>query len=177
MGIQSPGLANMAYDATQFVQQDAIASARVVDRDFVRSERLGLLVGGAGIGALVGGFAAMALGQPSVWAMILTAAPVLTLALYLTALTLTDAMRRNARGCATVAGLHAAALMAWPFTSLFTSVNSLNFFIAPALAMGSLVLFASCWSGPSRGVYRLAAQGALVALIGAHQGMIVLMAS
>lgn len=174
MGIQRRGLANMAYDSTQFVQQATIAAP---ERDFVRSERLGLLVGGAGVGALIGGFAAMALGQPTLWVMILTAAPVLTLALYLTARTLTDAMRRNARGCATVAGLHAAALIAWPLTSLFTAVNSLNFFIAPVLAMGSLVLFASCWSGSSRGVYRLAAQGALVALVAAHQGVIVLMAS
>ena len=174
MGIQDRGFVDMAYDSTRFVQQEAVAAS---ERDFVRAERLGLLVGGAGIGALIGGFAALALGQPSLWVMILTAAPILTLALFLTARTLTDAIRRNARGCATVAGLHAAALIAWPFTSLFASVNSLNFFIAPVLAMGSLVLFASCWSGPSRSVYRLAAQGALVALIGAHQSMIVLMAS
>lgn len=163
----------MAYDAGRFIQQNAIAS----ERGFLRSERIGLLVGGAGLGVLCGGFAALAFGKPDLWLMIATAAPVLVLALYLTGETLSDALRRDARGCATAAGLHAAALLSWPFVSLFAPVSMPAFFIAPVLAMASLVLFASCWSGPSRAVYRLAAQGALVALIGAHQGFIVLMAS
>lgn len=164
----------MAYDSTLFVHQ---APTVAVDRDFVRSERLTLLMGGAAGGALAGALAAMSFGGLTIWLLIATAAPVLILALYLTAETLTDALKRHARGCATAAGVQAAALLAWPFTSLFTPLNGLNYFIAPTLAMGALVLFASCWNGASRAVYRTAAQGALVALVAAHQGVIVLMAT
>jgi hypothetical protein len=146
-------------------------------RTLYRSERLSLLRGGLALGGLAGGAAAIALGNQNLWVIILASAPFLAAALYLTSNMLVDALRRDARGCATAAGMHAAALLAWPFMSLFTPVSAYLYFTAPVLAIATLVLFASCWSGPSRAVYRLAAQGAVVALVAAHQGVIVLMAN
>ena len=45
--------------------------------------------------------------------------------------------------------------------------------VAPGLARSGLVLFASCWEGSARAVYRASAQGALMAAIAAQQGVFV----
>jgi len=168
----------MAYDAAGFVDFGVAAPNAVAPvRELYRSERLGLLAGGIALGGFAGVAAAIGMGNQGIWTLIFSAAPFLVAALYLTSHMLSDALRRSARGCATAAGMHAAALLAWPLSSMFTPLGELNFFIAPVLALGTLVLFASCWTGSSRTIYRLGAQGAIVALVAAHQGVIVLMAS
>jgi len=142
---------------------------------FGRTERLVLLIGASAFGGLVGLTFALAVGRWELWAVALTGAPVLVLALHLTAETLRDALRRDARGCAGAACMHVAALLAWPMLALSIPLGALNFFIAPGLALATLALFASCWGGPSRVAYRIAAQGALVAAVAAHQGIMVVM--
>lgn len=163
----------MAYDSTLYMDAPAPAAAAIaIDpaHDFRRAERLVVLSGASAIGALVGFGAAMAIGRLPLWTVILAAAPFMVLALHLTAATLRDGIARNAYGCATAAGLHVAALLAWPLTSLFSPLSPVNFWIAPMAAMTALFLLASCWQGDTRGVLRISTLGLLVATIAAHQG-------
>ncbi|MGE0740689.1 MAG: hypothetical protein AB7O98_05040 [Hyphomonadaceae bacterium] len=171
----------MAYDAAIPVNAPSglalpqTFSAETVRKDFRRIERLVLLLGASAFGSVIGFGAALAMGRVDVWLVVLSAAPFLVLALHLTSQTLRDGFERRAIGCSIASVMHAAALLAWPLTSLFTPLGQLNFFIAPTLALATLILFASCWSGPSRAVYRVAAQGALVAALAAQQGVMVLL--
>ncbi len=168
----------MAYNSALVLNSDvALAPLDAPEgvRDFRRFERLVVLFGASALGGLIGVSAAIATGRLDLWIMVAAAAPFFIVALHLTNLTLRDALRREARGCSIASVGHAAALLAWPMTALLTPLGSLNFFIAPVLAMSTLILFASCWGGSSRVVYRTCAQGALVALVAAHQGMMVVM--
>ncbi|HEX8900567.1 hypothetical protein [Vitreimonas sp.] len=165
----------MAYDAMLSAGRTNVSVPGTRDH-FLRSERLVLLTGAVAIGALIGFAAAIMTGRTSAWVVIGTAAVAITFALYLTSLTLVDALRRDARGCATAAALHGAALLSWPMTSLLTPLSEAIYWIAPAAAISSLVLFASCWGGSTRAVVRTTAQGALVAALAAHQGALLIMA-
>lgn len=143
--------------------------------DFHRPERLAVLGGSVALGGLAGFSLAMTLGGMNIWAIVAVAAPALALALHLTSRTLKEAFSCGAHGCAAAAVMHGAALLAWPFTGLLTPLAPTNFWISPALALGTLILSASCWGGPPRTVYRLAAQGILIAALAAHQGTIMIM--
>ncbi|WP_167755734.1 hypothetical protein [Vitreimonas flagellata] len=169
------GLTLMAYDAVLTANQATAIVAEPRDY-FLRSERLVLLTGAVAIGALMGFAATIMTGRTDPWVVIATAAVAITFALYLTSLTLVDALRRDARGCAIAAGLHCAALLSWPMTSLLVPLSEAIYWIAPVAALSSLVLFASCWGGSARAVYRMTAQGALVAALAAHQGALLIMA-
>lgn len=169
----------MAYDATlnfnaaEALRAHAPAAVALQSREnFVRFERFVILVGGASFGAAAGFGVAIALGRMDLWTVLLTAAPLMVLALYLVARTLQEGMTRHAHGCTTAAIMHAAALLAWPMTSLFAPLSGMSFWIAPVAAMATLVLFASCWTGPSRAIYRLGGQAAIVAALAAHQGLL-----
>ncbi len=166
----------MAFDSSRIVVADAawIDPHAGVRSDFHRPERLVVLGGSLAVGALAGFSVAIILGALSAWEIALIAAPVLTLALYLASQTLREGFARNAYGCVTATALHGAALIAWPLGGLLTPLAPAAFWLAPALAVGSLIMFASCWTGRSRTVYRLAAQGALVAALAAHQGTLLL---
>lgn len=172
----------MAYDSAPFFNTPAsvIAAARPTHpfelrSDFQRAERLAVLLGASALGALAGASVALAFGRLDLWVVVLAATPFLVLALHLTAVTLREGLQRDAFGCSIASILHVSALLAWPMTSLFIPLGSFNFFIAPALAMATLVLVASCWGGSPRAVYRTCARGALVAAVAAHQGMMVIM--
>lgn len=166
----------MAYDATLTFNRQAVLRPQtaVADRrdDFRRLERLVILTGGASAGAAAGFMAAIAFGPLDLRIVLLGAAPMVALALYLVARTLEEGMRRHAVGCTTAAIMHAAALLAWPMTSLFAPLSAMSFWIAPIAALSTLVLFASCWTGPSRAIYRLGGQAAIVAALAVHQGML-----
>jgi hypothetical protein len=103
-------------------------------------------------------------------------AVLIPLALYLCSQTLRESFSRGAYGCACATIVHAAALLAWPLTALFTPLSPLSFWMAPIVATSALVLFASCWGGPARAVYRLSLQGFIVAAAAMYQGALVLMA-
>ena len=135
--------------------------------DFLRSERLVTLIGACAFGAAVGFGVAVAVGQADMWALFFTAAVVVAVALYPASANLADATWKQSPGCKTAALLHLGALLAWPLATQFA--GSL-YWIAPATALLSLVLLASCWSGPSRVVYRMGLQGVLVAALAAQQG-------
>jgi hypothetical protein len=167
----------MAYDAARFIEAEVEVEAPSAPprEDLRRTERLVVLVGATALGALMGFTAALAMGRMEWWMSVFAAAPFFVLALYLTAQTLRDALARNATGCSTAAAAHAAALLAWPLASLFIPIGALNFVVAPALALATLVLFASCSGGPALAMYRVAAQGALVAALAAHQSVLVML--
>jgi hypothetical protein len=93
------GLTHMAYDAMLTADQANVSLAAARD-DFRRAERLIMLIGAVSMGALVGFAATIMTGRTDTWVVIATAAIGITFALYLTSLTLVDALRRDARGCA-----------------------------------------------------------------------------
>lgn len=168
----------MAFDGSRIRVADisTLEAATAPRLDFQRPERIVVLSGALAIGSLAGFALAMSFGALNVWVLAAIAAPVLLVALHLTSRTLEEAISREAYGCAASAALHGAALLAWPLTALLTPLSPITFWIAPALALSTLVLSASCWGGPPRTVYRLMAQGLLVATIAAHQGTILYMA-
>lgn len=151
---------------------EATATPRL---DFHRPERIVVLSGALAVGSVAGFALAMSFGGLNVWALAAIAAPALIFALHLTSQTLEEAIARNARGCAVSAAMHGAALLAWPLTALLTPLSPMSFWIAPVLALSTLVLSASCWGGSPRTVYRLMAQGVLVAALAAQQGTILFM--
>jgi len=148
---------------------------RTVVADFDRGGRLGLLSGAMALGALGGTVAAFTLGRVEPWLAMTMATPFLALALYLTSAALRDCMARKSYACATAVGLNISMLLAWPIAGAFIPTASALYFVLPALALGTLFMFASCWSGSARAVYRLAAQGALIAVVVAQQGVMVVM--
>lgn len=151
------------------------ASVSPVRTHFIRGERLVVLFGATAFGAALGFGAAISSGRLDMWVMALIAAPVLAIAAHLTIRTLSEALAARAYGCATASVLHVAALMAWPMTAMFAASAPNLFWVAPLLALSALVLFASCWGGGARAVYRASLQGALVAAIAAQQGVQVLL--
>ncbi|HRE43578.1 MAG TPA: hypothetical protein PKY87_06360 [Terricaulis sp.] len=162
----------MAFDASV----SAPVSAKAIPREhFIRAERLTVLLGASALGAMIGFAGALASGRLEPWALALIALPVLAFAAHLTIQTLSEAFAARAWGCAAAAGLHVAALMAWPMIALMASSSPALFWFAPGLAFAGLILFASCWEGASRAVYRVSAQGALIAAIAAQQGLGVLL--
>jgi hypothetical protein len=165
------GLTVMAFDGALLGLTTPPSEASLVP--WRRDERLVVLVGGAALGAMAGFVAALWSGRVEIWTLALIAAPVLALDLHLTSLTLADAFRRRAHGCAIACALHALAVLGWPMAALAAALTAPAFWIAPALALTALVLFASCWRGESGALYRMGAQAALVAALMAQQGVFV----
>lgn len=169
----------MAYDSTLRIDGEAITRPAIIVSDrreeFRRLERIMVLTGASAFGAVAGFGVAMTFGRLDLWEIIVSAAPLLSLSLYLTGKTLSDAMKRKAWGCSTASCLHAAALLAWPMTALLTPLNEANFWIAPLAAMATLVLFASCWGGASRAIYRLGVQGIVIGGLLTHQGALLIL--
>jgi hypothetical protein len=161
----------MAFEASVLPSRTV---TRAAPREtFVRSERLVVLTGASALGAAIGFAVAMTSGRVDLWVLALVALPALALAAHLTIQTLSEAFASRAWGCASASVLHVAALMAWPMTALVSAGSPALFWIAPGVALTALVLFASCWEGSARAVYRSGAQGALVAAIAAQQGVFV----
>jgi len=155
----------MAYDSTAFVN----AAAAAPRNEFRRSDRLVVLMGGAALGALAGLGVALALGRVGAWSLI-AVAPVFLVAAYFAIATLRDAIERRAYGCAAAAAAVASSLLAWPACALFFPMSALAFWAAPAAALGSMVLLASCWSGAERAVYRLSGEALSLCAIAAFFG-------
>ncbi|HYD86701.1 MAG TPA: hypothetical protein VEA80_04440 [Vitreimonas sp.] len=145
--------------------------ARPPRANFLRSERLVFLVGAAGLGGLIGFVMAVAMGRQDMWSQLLAGAPVLALALLLACATFVEAQRRAAYGCSVMAAAHGMSLIAWP---LFIPLPA-AFWVAPALALGSVALLASCWNGSSSVIYRAGAQASLVAALAAYQGVLIVL--
>jgi hypothetical protein len=170
----------VAYDsAAIFGEVDVGVKTRpayVGRSEFRRLERIVVLVGGAAVGGAVGFVTEIAIGRPSLAVLVVSGAVFTAFALYLCSQTLRESLVRRAYGCTAAAVIQAAALLAWPLTALFAPVSPLAFWLTPLIAISSLVLFASCWDGPPRAIYRLSLQGALVAGLAAYQGALVMMA-
>jgi hypothetical protein len=169
----------VAYDSAAIFGEDDIGvktrPAYAGRKEFRRLERIVVLAGGVALGATVGFVTELAIGRPSLSVVIASGAVFTAFALYLCSQTLRESLVRRSIGCATATIIHAAALLSWPLTALFASLSVLAFWSAPAIAISGLVLFASCWDGPPRAIYRLALQGALVAGLAAYQGALVIM--
>lgn len=139
---------------------------------FARSERLITTLGACTFGAMIGFALAFGIGRYDIWALFLGAAVVLGVALYPAAANLSDSQRRRSPGCRIAARLHVAALLAWP---LVIHVSGALYWLVAATALSSLLLLASCWTGRSRVVYRIGAQGVIIAALAAHQGTMLVM--
>lgn len=162
----------MAYDFARIAPAEAVATTS--QNDFRRDERFAVLVGGAALGVLGGGVAALALGRTGWWPL-MVAAPVFAIAAYLAIATFRDAVDRRAIGCSIAAGLVAVSLLAWPVTALIFPMAMPQFWIAPAVTAGAMVLLASCWSGAQGAVYRLSGEAASVFAIVGFLGLTQLM--
>lgn len=148
----------MAYDAT--LSADAVAATD----DFRRDERFAILFGGAAVGIAFGIGAALALGRTGWWP-ILAAAPVFVVASYLAVATFRDALDRRAMGCSIAAAMVALSLLAWPAMAVLFPLSAPQFWIAPAITLGSMVLLASCWTGGQGAAYRLSGEAASICAI------------
>jgi hypothetical protein len=135
-------------------------------------ERFAFLLGAVGAGGVSGFIAAVAVGRQDLWTQLLGGAPVLALALCLACATFVEARRCALTGCSIMAGSHGVALIAWP---LFIPLHPTVYWIAPAAAMTSVLLLASCWSGSPGAIYRSAAQAMLVAALAAYQGVLIVL--
>jgi hypothetical protein len=163
------GLIIMAFDGALFDTGRVQAAVAARSDEFRRGERFVVLGGASALGALMGFASAMALGNADLMVMIAVAAPALAFALYLTSEMLRDGLRRGAYGCAASAGVHAAALLAWPMTALLSPMSATIFWIAPAMALTALSMLASCWQGSKAGVYRVGVMGMMIAGLAAQQ--------
>lgn len=159
----------MAYDASIALAQTAAAPRA----HFLRGERLVVLLGAMCVGAVAGFAFTMSVGRLEFWMLALAASPVLAFAAHLAIQTMRDAFGARAWGCVAACVLHVAALVVWPIAASMAA--SVLFWIAPVMALSALILFASCWDGGARAVYRASAQGGLVAAIAAQQGVTVLL--
>jgi hypothetical protein len=162
----------MAYDFARAASAEAITIP--AQKDFRRDERFAVLVGGAALGVLIGGAAALAVGRTGWWPLIV-ATPVFVIAAYLAVATFRDSIGRRAIGCSIAAGLVALSLLAWPAMALIFPMSAPQFWIAPAATVGSMILLASCWSGAQGAVYRLSGEAASVFAIAGFLGLTQLM--
>jgi hypothetical protein len=142
---------------------------------FRRLERIVVLAGGLALGGIAGFAAEIMVGRPSLSVLVASGVFLIPLALYLCSQTLRESFVRRAYGCAGATIVHGAALLAWPMAALFAPVSPMTFWMAPITAVSALVLFASCWGGPPRAVYRLSLQGFIVAAAAMYQGALLIM--
>lgn len=148
----------MAYEAT--LTSDAVPTTD----GFRRDERFAVLFGGAAIGIALGIGAALALGRTGWWPIVV-AAPVFMIASYLAVATFRDALDRRATGCSIAAAMVALSLLAWPAIAVLFPMSAPQFWIAPAITLGSMVLLASCWTGNQGAAYRLSGEAASICAI------------
>lgn len=173
----------MAYDSTAVVNDGAYLFGKKsayfapgrIDDDFRRGERVVVVAGASVLGALCGVAGAISIGRVDTWMTLAAGAPLYILAIHFAAATLHDAIARKAYGCATATFVHMSALFAWPVAALFYAYSTLHFWIAPATALSALLLFASCWGGAQRVVYRTCAQGALMTVCASYVGFLTAM--
>ncbi|MEZ6024225.1 MAG: hypothetical protein R3C16_12630 [Hyphomonadaceae bacterium] len=158
----------MAYDSTRLVhsetalfgetpQQSGVATAD----QFRRSDRLVVVFGAGALGVLAGVALAFSVGRVGWWPVAF-AAPAYAFTLYLAMANFRDAADRRAFGCAALAGLLGATIVAWPVSALFVPLYSAPFWLAPAAIVGGLLLSASCWSGANVALGRFCMQAALI---------------
>jgi hypothetical protein len=140
-----------------------------------RSERLVVTIGAMAAGAGAGLFATLMTGRTGGDYAVMVAAPVLSCALLLSIFTLWRAWHRSARGCATAAMLQILGIAAWPLAWMLAQTSPVVFWIAPALALSAIALFASCWQGRGWAIYGGAAQALLLTALAAHQAMFVML--
>lgn len=159
---------DMAYDAS------LNSDAAVAPATFRRDERFAVLFGGAAVGIAAGFGVAMAMGRTGMWPMFV-AAPVFLIAAYLAVATFRDALDRRAIGCSIAAAMVALSLLAWPAMAVLFPMSAPQFWIAPAVGLGSMVLLASCWSGTQGASYRLMGEAASLCLIVGFLGFNTLM--
>ena len=137
-------------------------------RPYLRSERLGLLIGAASVGVMLGFVATLSMGRVELPYHV--GALLLNVSLVLGAATLWRAHLRGSRGCATAAILYMSAVLMWPATAFFAQFSPGVFLASPLVALFGLVLFASCWRGGPLPLYAACLQAFLIGSLTAHQG-------
>lgn len=160
----------MSYETIDAFERTG--KAQTLRSDFSRPERLVFLAGATAFGAAAGFFFAVVMGRQDISMQWLAGAPVLALAFLLASNTLIEAVKRRAYGCSVMAFVHAATLLAWPASMI---IPGAQFWMAPAVALTSVLLLASCWTGSPSAIYRAAGQASLVAALAAYQGVLVIL--
>lgn len=151
------------------------AGAASAPNRFSLTDRLVLTFGGLAFGAAFGLITLIGFGRPSSIDRLVVGSMLLMLALHLGAQTVQSSWARNATLCANTAIMHAVALLLWPILYLVSPADTL-LWVAPTLAVLTLLVLAFAWQGRGRVIYRLALQAIIIGSLGAYQGGLMLMA-
>ncbi|MFZ2030747.1 MAG: hypothetical protein WAU68_10595 [Vitreimonas sp.] len=169
----------MAYVSTvggDIPEADAVQpNAAASSNKFSLTDRIVLIFGGLALGGAGGLLTLIGFGRPSGIDRLVVGSMLLMLALHLCAQTIQSSWARNATLCANTGIMHAIALLLWPTLYLVSSTPSL-LWVAPTLAVLTLIVLAFSWHGRGRVIYRLALQAIIVGSLGAYQGGLMLMA-
>lgn len=148
-------------------------SVAPAQNDFFIVDRLVLLGGGLAIGTILGFLTLIALGRQPMIDLVVVGAMLVMIALNLASQTLRESLAAETRLCTIAIAVNCGALLCWPL--VMVPVLDRVLWIAPALAVLSLLVLTSSWRGSPRAIYRVGLQGAVVAALGAYMGGLTLM--
>lgn len=148
-------------------------SVAPAQNDFFILDRLVLLGGGLALGAIFGFLALIALGRQPMIDLVVVGSMLVMIALNLASQTLRESLAAEARLCTIATWVNCSSLLCWPL--VMVPLLDRVLWVAPALAVLSLLVLTSWWRGSPRAIYRVGLQGAVVAALGAYMGALTLM--
>lgn len=171
------GLASMAFVST-FIAATAEPrpTAKAVapaQNDFFILDRLVVLAGGLAAGTTFGFLTLIALGREPMMDLVVVGSMLVMIALNMASQTLRESIAAERRFCTIAMIVNCAALLCWPLIMVPLLQGML--WLAPALAVLSLLFVTSTWRGSSRAIYRAGLQGMIVAALAAYVGGLVFM--
>jgi len=148
-------------------------SVAPAQNDFFILDRLVLLGGGLALGTLFGFLALIALGRQPMIDLVVVGSMLVMIGLNLASQTLRESLAAEARLCTIATWVNCGSLLCWPL--VMVPLLDRVLWVAPALAVLSLLVLTSAWRGSPRAIYRVGLQSALVAALGAYMGGLTLM--
>jgi hypothetical protein len=142
-------------------------------KSFFFVDRLVLLAGGLAIGTIVGFLSLIALGRQPMIDLVVVGSMLVMIALNLASQTFRENLPAESRICTIAIAVNGSALLCWPLVMVPLLQNVL--WVAPALAVLSLLVLTCAWRGSFRAIYRVALQGVIIAALGAYVGGLTLM--
>jgi len=136
-------------------------------------DRLVLFGGGLAVGTIFGFLALIALGRQPMIDLVVVGSMLVMIALNLASQTLRESLAAETRLSTIAISVNCGALLCWPL--VMVPILERVLWIAPALAVLSLLVLTSAWRGSPRAIYRVAMQSAVVAALGAYMGALTLM--
>lgn len=163
----------MPFDGVTTTQADGLSgAARGADGEFHVAGRLGVTIGGAAVGILAGGAAAMALGRVEPLFSLAGVAAVCALAALIAGRSMLECAARRQKNAATLIGLHILALIAWPM--LIQAAPNYAMFFSYA-ALGTLLAVAASLRLSDKAVSRLGTHSLLFGLALGYQSLAAIM--